>query len=207
MGMFRHDGSRNSLLWGLVLAAGDGQRLQSYVEKIRGDALPKQYVNFVGRRSMLEHTFDRAEKAISPRQIVTVVGKQHLQYKAVQRQLARQLPANVIVQPENKETLPGILLPLMHVYKRCPDAIVVLFPSYHFILEEDRFMDHVAQAARAVAHDPSRVVLLAIESQHAEAELWLRRAAPKRRGLELLGHAPRSALCREAKRHDGPRAY
>jgi mannose-1-phosphate guanylyltransferase len=76
----------------------------------------------------------------------------------------------VIVQPENKETLPGILLPLMHVYKRCPEAVVALFPSDHFILEEDRFMDHVAQAARAVAHDPSRVVLLALEPQDPEPE-------------------------------------
>jgi mannose-1-phosphate guanylyltransferase len=170
MRMFGHGGSRNSLLWGLVLAAGDGKRLQSYIQKIRGDDLPKQYVNFIGRRSMLEHTLNRAEKVIPQCQIVTVVNKQHLKFAAVQRQLGHQLPENVIVQPENKETLPGILLPLMHVYKRCPESIVAVFPSDHFILEEDRFMDHVAQAARAVAREPSRVVLLALEPQHPETE-------------------------------------
>ena len=147
MPMFRLDGPRNSLLWGLVLAAGDGTRLQSYIQKIRGENLPKQYVNFIGRCSMLEHTVDRAEKLIPQQQIVTVVSKHHLRFAAVQRQLARQLPTNIILQPENKETLPGILLPLMHVYKRCPKGIVALFPSDHFILEEDRFMYHVAQAA------------------------------------------------------------
>ena len=35
------------------------------------------------------------------------------------------------------ETGPGILLPLVHIYKRCPEAIVSVFPSDHFILEEE----------------------------------------------------------------------
>lgn len=153
-----------------MLAGGDGKRLQGYIRNTCGKDLPKQYVNFVGRRSMLEHTFDRAQRLIPSRQIVTVVSKQHLRYAAVRDQLSRRAPENVIVQPENKETGPGIFLPLMHLYKRCPDATVAVFPSDHFILEEDRFMDHVAVAAQAVAHDPSRIVLLAMEAQYPEVE-------------------------------------
>jgi mannose-1-phosphate guanylyltransferase len=61
------------LLCGLVLAGGEGRRLRSYVQQLRGEELPKQYVNFVGRRSMLEHTFHRAEKLIPANQILTVV--------------------------------------------------------------------------------------------------------------------------------------
>jgi len=158
------------LLWGLVLAAGDGKRLRNYIRETRGEDLPKQYVNFVGRRSMLEHTFDRAERLIPARQLITVGGKDHLRYEAARRPLAPRAPENVIVQPANRETGPGILLPLLHLYKRCPEAIVAVFPSDHFILEEDRFMDHVALAARAVAHEPSRFVLLALEAQDPETE-------------------------------------
>ena len=76
----------------------------------------------------------------------------------------------VIVQPANKETGPGILLPLMYLYKRCPEAIVSVFPSDHFILEEDRFMAHVDLAAQAVARNPSRIVLLAMEAHAPEVE-------------------------------------
>jgi mannose-1-phosphate guanylyltransferase len=165
-----HNTDHHSPLWGLVLAGGDGRRLQSYIRKSYGGDLPKQYVNFVGRRSMLEHTFERAEKLIPARQIMTIVSKQHLRHQAVRFQLARRTPENVIVQPENKETGPGIFLPVMHLYKRCPDAIVAVFPSDHFILEEERFMDHVALAAQAVAHDPRRIVLLAMEAQYPEVE-------------------------------------
>jgi mannose-1-phosphate guanylyltransferase len=58
---------------GIVLAAGEGKRLRSFVENLSGYALPKQYVNFTGKRSMLEHTFCRAQKMIPPERLFTVV--------------------------------------------------------------------------------------------------------------------------------------
>jgi uncharacterized membrane protein YphA (DoxX/SURF4 family) len=45
------------LLHGIVLAAGEGRRLQLYVQEISGDALLKRYVKSIGRRSMLDHVF------------------------------------------------------------------------------------------------------------------------------------------------------
>jgi len=172
--------------WGLILAAGDGTRLRDYVRQITGDGLPKQYVNFIGRRSMIEHTFRRAEKLIPPERVFTVVGRHHLAHGAVRRQLAGRHDGSVIVQPANKETGPGILLPLMHICKRCPDAIVSVFPSDHFILEEDRFMAHVDLAAQAVARNPSRIVLLAMEAQSAEEEYGY--VVPREHGGEIDVH-------------------
>lgn len=160
----------NSPLWGLVLAAGDGKRLEGFIRERHGQSLPKQYVDFFGRGSLLEHTFERAQRLIPPKQILTVVAQQHLRFAAVREQLARRRPDTIVVQPQNRETAPGILLPLMHLYKRSPQSIVALFPSDHFILEEDRFMDHVALAARAVASDPARIVLLAVEALEPETE-------------------------------------
>jgi mannose-1-phosphate guanylyltransferase len=159
-----------TLLRGLVLAGGDGRRLQSYVQQFKGGELPKQYVNFVGRRSMLEHTFHRAESLIPAERIFTVISRQHLAHAEVRRQLASRPKETLIVQPANKDTGPGILLPAMFIYKRCPEAIVVLFPSDHFILEEDRFMSHVRLAVQAVTHEPTRIVLLAIEPHEPETD-------------------------------------
>jgi mannose-1-phosphate guanylyltransferase len=158
------------LVHGIVLAAGEGRRLQLYVQEIKGEGLPKQYVSVIGRRSMLEHTFHRAEKLIPAEQILTVVSRRHLLHADVCRQLARRSRETLIVQPANKETGPGILLPLMFIYNRCPEAIVAVFPSDHFVLEEDRFMNHVRLAVRAAKQDPSRIVLLAIEPHGPETE-------------------------------------
>jgi mannose-1-phosphate guanylyltransferase len=157
-------------LWGLVLAGGEGRRIEGYVRQLRGKSLPKQYVNFIGTRSMLQHTWDRAERLAPRRKILTIVTEHHLLSPDVCRQLAYRTPGTVIVQPENKDTGLGILLPLTYLHKRCPDATVAVFPSDHFILEEDRFIDHVRLAAYAVDHNPSQIVLLAVEAQRAEPD-------------------------------------
>ncbi|HJX10873.1 MAG TPA: sugar phosphate nucleotidyltransferase [Candidatus Binatia bacterium] len=170
MAMPDHENHLNGSLWGLVLAAGDGSRLGGYVRELKGTALPKQYVNVIGRRSMLEHTFDRAERLIPTSRILTIVSEGHLAHTEARRQIASRPAGTVILQPENKETGPGILLPLMHLYKRCPEAIVAVFPSDHFILEEDRFMGHVKLAAQAVARTPERIMLLGTDAQWPETE-------------------------------------
>ena len=155
---------------GIVLAAGEGMRLRSFILRLKGKPLPKQYVNFIGSRSMLEHTFHRAEKMIPSDRLFTVVSRHHLAHSEVRRQLAGRPKGTVVLQPENKETGPGLLLPLMHAYKQHPDAVVVIFPSDHFIIEEDLFMGHVELACRQVERDPSRVVLLGMEPDGPESE-------------------------------------
>ncbi|HEY3302717.1 MAG TPA: sugar phosphate nucleotidyltransferase [Candidatus Binatia bacterium] len=155
---------------GIVLAAGEGKRLQSFIHRIRGDRLPKQYLNIIGRRSMLEHTLARAERVIDPRRVYTVVGQDHLRYPEVRRQLSAREYRNVIVQPENKETAPGLLLPLAHVYARHPNATVVVFPSDHFIVEEELFMAHVDLACRLVERCPDFLVLLGIKPDSPETD-------------------------------------
>jgi mannose-1-phosphate guanylyltransferase len=174
-------------LWGLVLAGGEGKRLEDYVRQLRGECLPKQYVNFIGTRSMLEHTLDRAERLIPRRNILTVVTEHHLEAAAVRRQLAERAPGTVIVQPENKDTGPGILLPLTYLHKRCPDATVAVFPSDHFILEEDRFMEHVRLAVRALYNDPSQTLLLAMDAQWAETEYGYVVPADSNGHIDLCG--------------------
>jgi mannose-1-phosphate guanylyltransferase len=206
-----HYERHSAALWGLVLAAGDGKRLQSYIRDTRGEALPKQYFNFVGRRSMLEHTFDRAERLIPQKRILTIVAQHHLRHREVRRQLAQRANQNVIVQPDNKETGPGIFLPLMHLYKRSPEAIVAVFPSDHFILEEERFMDHVELAARAISHDPSSIALLAIEADAPEVEYGyiVPRSEPNQislwstRGAARFVEKPNPALAQEIVKAGG----
>lgn len=155
---------------GIVLAGGHGRRLRSLITRLRGEALPKQYVNFIGRRSMLEHTFDRVQRLIPAERVFTIVSRDHLDYPEAVRQLANRPTGTVIVQPENKETAPGLFLPLMHLHARYPDAVVVVFPSDHFIVEEALFMGHVDLACRVVERDPSRVVILGVEPDGMESE-------------------------------------
>ena len=162
--------NHSSVRCGIVLAAGEGKRLRPLVRRLRGDTLPKQYVNLVGTSSMFEQTFRRAEMLIPSDHLFTVVSQEHLGYADVRRQLSGRRSGTVIAQPENKETGPGLLLPLMHLYKRYPDSTVAIFPSDHFILEEDLFMAHVELAFHLVQREPAAIVFMGVEPDEPEPE-------------------------------------
>lgn len=157
-------------LCGIVLAAGEGKRLQPLVRRWRGDDLPKQYVRFIEDRSLLQQTLDRAHRLIPSDRLFTIIDRKHLSYADVWRQLESRPRGTVLLQPENKETGPGILLPLMHAYKRHPNSTLVIFPSDHFIREEGLFIDHVDLACRLVSEDPARLILLGMQPAGPDPE-------------------------------------
>jgi mannose-1-phosphate guanylyltransferase len=155
---------------GIVLSAGSGTRMRDFVHRLRGHDLPKQYVNFIGKRSMLEHTFDRAEKLIPAERLYVVIAREHLEFSEVSRQVGSRSSETVVIQPKNKDTAPGLLLPLIYLHRRYPDAAVAIFPSDHFIVEEDVFIRHVDLAFQLVEQDGSRIVLLGVEPNAPEPE-------------------------------------
>jgi mannose-1-phosphate guanylyltransferase len=154
----------------VVLAGGDGRRLESYVRRLRGDALPKQYVAIYGTQSLLERTFKRVERLVPRDRIMTVVTRDHLQYPDACRQLARRPTHTVIVQPRNRDTAPGLLLPLAYLQRRCEDAMVAVFPSDHFVSNDLALMQHVDAAFRTVEARPELLVLVGVRPDAPETD-------------------------------------
>jgi mannose-1-phosphate guanylyltransferase len=103
-------------VWGIILAGGEGKRLQPFIRSEYGSVAPKHYCVFTGTRSMLRHTIDRAEMLIPPERLLTIVNKDHLGY--VHEQLADRPLGTIIIQPFKRETGPAILYPLLEVYQR-----------------------------------------------------------------------------------------
>jgi mannose-1-phosphate guanylyltransferase len=153
-------------LWGIVLAAGEGTRVRPFLRQLCGGRGIKQFCAVIGRRSLLEHTLARVERLIPRERILIVVSRQH--QEEVIQQLAHWPAENIIYQPANRDTLPGILLPLAHVTYRSPWATVAVFPSDHFILEEDTFMATVGRAVTEVQRFPRELVLLGMAPDGAE---------------------------------------
>lgn len=154
-------------LWGIVLAGGDGRRVRYLMRRLTGTDLPKQYCAVIGRRSMLQHTWDRVATVIPRDRIVTVITRHHLDQAWAQLQ---EWPTEqLLIQPSNRETAPGLLLPLLAIRARDPRATVAIFPSDHFILEESVFMGHVEEAVRFLADHPSLVLLLGIPPDRPES--------------------------------------
>jgi len=160
-------------LWGIILAGGEGERLKGFACEQFGSAIPKQFCTFVGRRSMLERTIKRARLLI-PSERLVVIGTAHHSAHIV-RHLGTTAPGTVLLQPANRDTAPGILLPLIHILRKDPTALVAILPADHFILPGHRFMRAVAAAARFVDQGNVDIpVLLAAKPDGPEPEYgWI----------------------------------
>ena len=158
--------------WAVILAGGDGTRLQSMTRAISGDNRPKQFVPVIGGSTLLNQTRRRVALSIEPRRTLIVVTQKHRRFYGP---LAHEISPNLLVeQPVNKGTAPAILYALLRVATRSPKAIVALFPSDHFFTDDEEFMSHVDTAFDAVRAQPQTVTLLGITPTNPEREYgWI----------------------------------
>ncbi len=163
-------------LWAIILAGGDGVRMREYLKTRRNIVRPKQFANIVGTRSMLRHTIERVKRIIPLQRIRIVVNNQHLKY--VYADIPEPERKSLIVMPCNRETAVGILLPVVQIFAQDPSACIAVFPSDHFVLEEERFMNFVERAVDFVHRCPEIVALLGIPSKDADTNYgWIEPSA------------------------------
>ena len=158
--------------WAIVLAGGEGERMQSFIQGWLGQPRPKQYCSFTGRRTMLEHTWDRAAAAAGAARVVTVVNRHHQPFLQSPRML--KAPGRIIAQPRRCDTGPGVFLPLTSVLAQDPEALVAVMPSDHFIRPKERFQDALDEAFRLAEFLPGQIILLAAAPSNCEADYgWI----------------------------------
>lgn len=153
-------------LWGIVLAGGEGTRLRNYVTRIYGYPRPKQYCTFTGTRSMVQHTVDRLAHLIPYNKIMMIGNTSHSEF--INEEFGEYPEINIVEQPCMRETSAGLLLPLSRIHHNDSNATIVMFPSDHFIIEEEKFMGYVKQAIDFVDQNPSKIVLLGIDATRYE---------------------------------------
>jgi mannose-1-phosphate guanylyltransferase len=142
----------------VILAGGDGARLNSLTRERFGEAIPKQFCRFWGERTLLEQTRRRASLLIDPGRTMTVLTASHARF--YRPLLEEMMDEHVVVQPRNRGTAPAILYSLMRLKRIAPDCSVAMFPSDHFVGDDRDFMDHVETAFRAVDARPEVTILI-----------------------------------------------
>jgi len=153
--------------WALVLAGGDGTRLQSLTREITGAPIPKQYCRLLGDRSLLQATLGRAARFVSWDRILVILNRDHL--GVADEQLRALAAGSILVQPCNRDTGPGLLFALGHLMQRDPDATVAVFPSDHYVGDDETFIARVSDAARLVAQWPQKVAMLGVHPDRPES--------------------------------------
>lgn len=152
--------------WALVLAGGDGTRLQELTRLISGAPIPKQYCRIHNGQSLLQNTLKRIAPLVAPMRTLAVVNRSHLSFA---REQLTTIPAtNVLVQPDNRDTGPGLLFALLELERRDPDATVAVFPSDHYVGNPSVFRTHVQRVCEVIRQCPTRIGLLGIRPEWTE---------------------------------------
>lgn len=124
----------------VMMAGGSGTRFWPLSRK----RLPKQFLPLVSKRSMIQMTYQRVVSLTAPSRVLVVCGPAHR--ALVRSHLARISPANVIVEPEARNTAPAIALATAHVFAEQPDATIVVVPSDQHVADVAKFQQSVARA-------------------------------------------------------------
>lgn len=158
--------------WGVILAGGDGTRLQPLTRLACGDNRPKQFCPLLGGKTLLAHTRQRISNSVDPDHVLFVLTKKHEPF--FKRALASIPRFQKIVQPHNQGTLPAILWSLLHLFNADEKAYVAFFPSDHYFDNEAAFISTVERSFDFAECEPDSVILLGAGAERAETEYgWI----------------------------------
>lgn len=156
----------------IVLAGGDGIRLQGLTSKIDGDSRPKQFSKIFGERSLLSHTRERLKPIFGDNGVMFVVTKKHHSFYA--EELADVHPARVLEQPANRGTGVAIIAALLQLLEHDVDAIVGIFPSDHYYADNAAFAMTIRSAINASSEHDDSLVLIGAKPEWPEVEFgWI----------------------------------
>jgi mannose-1-phosphate guanylyltransferase len=158
--------------WAVLLAGGDGTRLQRLTLKIAGDSRPKQFCSIFDGGSLLAQTRARLKSLFDVDRELFVVTRTHEPY--YREELRNVHDSCIIQQPLNRGTGVAVPVAVLHILRHDTDAVVVLVPCDHYYSDADAFGRAISVALSAVEQYPASVVVLGAEAHYAEVEYgWI----------------------------------
>jgi mannose-1-phosphate guanylyltransferase len=128
------------------MAGGQGTRFWPLSLEKR----PKQFLNIVGDRSMLQQTVDRLEASVPLRDVCVVSGERYLD--EIRRQLPELEEEQIIVEPAARNTAPAIGLAAVFLGRDTSEQLMAVLPSDHVIQKSEEF-HQVLRAAKQLARE------------------------------------------------------
>lgn len=125
----------------VIMAGGIGSRFWPLSRTKK----PKQFLDILGTgNSLIQQTFKRLTGICPSENIYIVTGK--IYRDLVIEQLPEVNPQNILLEPMRRNTAPCIAYANNVIKERNPNAIVIVAPSDHLILEPERFISTIKTA-------------------------------------------------------------
>lgn len=131
-------------MYGIILAGGSGSRLWPLSREL----YPKQLLNLISDKSLLQSTFERLTNCMQKDEILSITNTKHS--ANVRMQLA-QLTENpkVLSEPVSKNTAPAIALATKYIMQETgEDPIILVVPSDHLIQDKEHFLSTVKKGEK-----------------------------------------------------------
>ena len=146
----------------IIMAGGIGSRFWPVSRQSR----PKQFIDILGvGRTFLQMTFDRYAAIIPEQNILIVTSERY--YSLVKEQLPQLPEENILLEPYKRNTAPCVAYATYKLYKKDPDAVVVVAPSDHLIIGEEAFYETIGVALEA-AGKTDRLFTIGIDPTRPE---------------------------------------
>ncbi len=144
-----------------IMAGGIGSRFWPMSRA----TYPKQFLDILNTgKTLLQSTYERYLAFIPNENIYVVTSEEYI--PIVERQLPLLPAANIIGEPERKNTAPCIAYISLKLKKMNPDANLVIAPSDHMIEDTEQFQ-HICKQALAYTEKNSAFVTLGIKPTYA----------------------------------------
>jgi len=152
----------NKNLYVVLMAGGVGTRFWPYSRNSR----PKQFLDVLGiGKTLLQATYDRFLPLCPKENILVVTHEEHL--AVTQEQIPDIALHKILAEPMRKNTAPCIIYACLKIYKENPEAVIVVTPSDHLILDEAKFQDTI-QSCFDQAKSQDKLITLGIKPVRPE---------------------------------------
>ncbi len=149
------------MVYAVIMAGGSGTRFWPQSTK----ALPKQFLNLFGRGTMIQNTAERIQDIIPQERIMVVTNESYV--SIVKEQLPKVPIENIVGEPVAKNTAPCVAIAAELLFKKDPNAVMVVLPADHHITEPYKF-NEILKSAVAKAEEGDHLVTIGINPSRPE---------------------------------------
>lgn len=150
-------------MFGIILAGGSGSRLWPLSREL----YPKQLLNISGDKSLLQATFERLNKFMPAKNIISVTNTKHTSNVRMQLEnLSKDI--SVLSEPLSKNTAPAIALATKYINQNSDekDPVILVVPSDHLIKNVKHFIQTVEKGEKLAKE--GYIVTFGIEPDYPE---------------------------------------
>ncbi len=140
--------------YALIMAGGIGSRFWP----VSRTTYPKQFLDVLGTgKSLIQNTFERFKKILPVENIYILTNENY--FDLVKEQLPELKDGQIIGEPIMRNTAPCIAYGCYKIKQLNPEALVVVAPSDHLILETDNFIEIITKALYAAKQNDCLITL------------------------------------------------